>query len=99
MKAAFVFYGWPPKAADGITNIQCPVYGFYGERDARVTVTVPAGQLEMRNAGKIFEPVIYAGAGHGFMAHGEPEYPEATTADRKAHDQAWARLKDLLKGI
>ncbi len=99
LKAAFVFYGWPPKPADGIKNIQCPVYGFYGENDARVTVTVPDGRKNMKSAGKIFEPVIYAGAGHGFMAHGEPSYPDATAADRKARDQAWERLKKLLAKI
>jgi carboxymethylenebutenolidase len=99
LKAVFVFYGWPPKPADGIKNIQCPVYGFYGENDARVTLTVPDGQKAMKSAGKIFKPVIYAGAGHGFMAHGDPEYPDARAEDRKARDQAWERLKGLLKKI
>ena len=99
LKAVFVFYGWPPKPADGIKKIQCPVYGFYGENDARVTVTVPDGRKDMKSAGKIFEPVIYASAGHGFMAHGEPSYPDATAADRKARDQAWERLKKLLAKI
>ena len=99
LKAAFVFYGFPPKAADGIQRIQCPVYGFYGENDARVTLTVAPGQEEMKKAGKIFEPVIYAGAGHGFMAHGEPDYKDATAPDRKARDEAWARLQELLKKI
>ncbi len=94
--AVFVFYGFPPPT-NGIKNIQCPVYGFYGENDARVTVTVPPGQAAMKSAGKIFEPVVYSGAGHGFMAHGEPDYPDAKEADRKARDQAWARLKELLK--
>ena len=97
-KAVFVFYGFPPPSA-GIKNIQCPVYGFYGENDARVTLTVPPGQAEMKRAGKIFEPVIYDGAGHGFMAHGELDYPGATPANRKAHDQAWERLTDLLGKI
>jgi len=99
LKAVFVFYGWPPKPADSMKNIQCPVYGFYGENDARVTVTVPEGQKAMKSAGKLFEPVIYGGAGHGFMAHGEPEYPDATAADRKARDQSWKRLKKLLGNI
>jgi len=99
LKAVFVFYGWPPKPADGIKNIQCPVYGFYGENDARVTLTVPDGQKAMKSAGKIFEPVIYAGAGHGFMAHGDPDYPKARAEDRKARDQAWDRLKGLLGKI
>jgi carboxymethylenebutenolidase len=99
LKAVFVFYGWPPKPADGIKNIRCPVYGFYGENDARVTVTVPDGVKDMKKAGKIFEPVIYEGAGHGFMAHGDPDYPDGTAADRQARDQAWERLKNLLKKI
>jgi len=98
LKAVFVFYGFPPPPA-GVTNIQCPVYGFYGENDARVTLTVPDGQAAMKRAGKTFEPVIYAGAGHGFMAHGEPGYPQATPADRQARDAAWERLKGLLKKI
>jgi carboxymethylenebutenolidase len=98
LKAVFVFYGFPPPA-DGMKNIQCPLYGFYGENDARVTLTVPPGQVAMKSAGKTFDPVIYAGAGHGFMAHGEPTYPDATLADRKARDQAWQRLQDLLKKI
>jgi carboxymethylenebutenolidase len=99
LQAAFVFYGWPPKPEDGIKNIQCPVYGFYGENDARVTLTVPDGQKAMKSAGKIFEPVIYAGAGHGFMAHGDPAYPDASPENRKARDQAWQHLKDLLEKI
>ena len=103
LQAVCVFYGWPPKPADGIKNIRCPVYGFYGENDARVTVTVPQGQTDMKAAGKTFAPVIYTGAGHGFMAHGDPAYPltfpDATAANRQARDQAWARLLDLLKKI
>jgi carboxymethylenebutenolidase len=98
LKAAFVFYGFPPRG-DGIKSIQCPVYGFYGENDARVTLTVPPAQTELKSAGKAFEPIVYEGAGHGFMAHGHPEYSDPTPADRKARDQAWERLKDLLKKI
>jgi carboxymethylenebutenolidase len=98
LKAVFIFYGFPPPT-NGMKNIQCPIFGFYGENDARVTLTVPPGQAAMKAAGKIFEPVVYDGAGHGFMAHGEAAYPNATAADRKAHDQAWKRLKDLLKKI
>ena len=64
-----------------------------------MTLTVPDGEKAMKSAGKIFEPVIYGGAGHGFMAHGDPEYPQATPTDRKARDQAWKRLKALLKKI
>jgi carboxymethylenebutenolidase len=102
LKAVFVFYGFPPPT-NGMKNIKCPIYGFYGENDARVTLTVPPGQAAMKLAGKTFEPVIYAGAGHGFMAHGDPDYPaknpDATAENKKARDQAWERLTNLLKKI
>ena len=48
----------------------------------------------MKAAGKIFEPVIYDSAGHGFMRAGEA--PDANEANRRARDEAWARWKKLL---
>src|SRR3954452_21656541 len=40
LKAAFVFYGPPPQSEQDLARIQCPVYGFYGGNDARITATV-----------------------------------------------------------
>jgi carboxymethylenebutenolidase len=51
----------------------------------------------MKKAGKTFEPVIYQGAGHGFMRAGED--PTGSEANKKAREDAWKRLKDLLKKI
>ena len=96
LKAAFVFYGSPPDAA-AMSRIACPVYGFYGGNDARITSTVPKTTEEMKAAGKTYEPVIYEGAGHGFMRAGEQ--PGADPANKKAHDEAWAKWKKVLKGI
>jgi len=106
LKAAFVFYGTPPSAAE-MAKINCPVYGFYGGNDARVTQTVPKATEEMKAANKTYEPVTYEGAGHGFMRAGEqPENPAANkkahddaVANKKAHDDAWTRWKELLKKI
>jgi carboxymethylenebutenolidase len=96
LKAAFVFYGTPP-SQDDIARIHCPVYGFYAGNDARVTTTVPKTIGLMKDEKKTYAPVTYDGAGHGFMRAGEA--PDATTANKKAHDQAWARFKDLLKNL
>jgi carboxymethylenebutenolidase len=41
-----------------------------------------------------YEPVIYEGAGHGFMRMGEE--PDASAENRKAREQAWERWKKLL---
>ena len=97
LRAAFVFYGSGPEKADDIGRIQAPVYGFYGGNDNRVNATIPASTELMKKAGKIYEPKTYEGAGHGFMRAGES--PEAREADKKAREEAWTRLKELLKKI
>ena len=51
----------------------------------------------MEKHGKRFEPVIYTGAGHAFMRLGE--MPDASEANRKAHDEGWRRLLALLQAI
>ncbi len=90
---AFVFYG-PPPAKDTLSRIKAPVYGFYGGNDARINATIPAAREDMKAAGKTYEPVIYEGAGHGFMRAGEA--PDASEANAKARSDAWARLKQLM---
>src|SRR4029078_9500230 len=72
LKAAYSFYGTAADSADKVKNIPCPVYGFYAENDARVDATIPKAEELMKTAGKKYEPVIYKGAGHGFMRTGEP---------------------------
>jgi carboxymethylenebutenolidase len=95
IKGAMVFYGTGPEDIKEIKRIQCPVYGFYGGNDARVTSTVENTKELMKKAGKTFEPVVYEGAGHGFMRAGEA--PDASEANKKARDKAWKRIKEILK--
>jgi carboxymethylenebutenolidase len=97
LKAAFVFYGAGPEAEADIARIQAPVYGFYGGNDARVDATIPATTELMKKAGKTYEPVIYEGAGHGFVRAGED--PAGSEANKKARAEAWQRWKDVLKKI
>jgi len=97
IKAAYVFYGTGPEKTEDASGIQCPVYGFYAEADARVTSTVVKSIELMKPAGKIFEPVTYSGASHGFMREGEG--PDASDANRKARDDAWKRWKSLLEKL
>jgi carboxymethylenebutenolidase len=97
IKAAFVFYGSGPEQEQDIARITAPVYGYYGGNDARVNATIPKSTELMKKAGKTYEPVIYEGAGHGFMRAGEA--PDASDANKKAHDEAWKRWKEILKKI
>jgi carboxymethylenebutenolidase len=93
--AAFVFYGVAPANAAELEKIKVPVYGFYGENDARITGGVPQVEARMKQLGKKYEPVIYDGAGHGFMRQGDMT-ADTSNADRKARDQAWERWKSIL---
>jgi carboxymethylenebutenolidase len=97
LKAAYSFYGPAPDDPSKVANIPCPVYGFYAENDARVGATIPKAEELMKAAGKKYEPVIYKGAGHGFMREGE--MPNASGSNKKARDDAWARWKTLLKQL
>ena len=94
LKAAFVFYG-PPPPADAMARIKAPVFGFYAGNDARIDATIPDTKQQMKAAGKTYDPVIYDGAGHGFMRAGED--PAGNDANKKAREEAWARWKSLLK--
>jgi carboxymethylenebutenolidase len=97
IKAAFAFYGAGPTHATDIDRINCPVYGFYGGNDARINTTIPKSTELMKTAGKTYDPVVYEGAGHGFMRVGD--MPNAAGANKKAHDEAWERWLKLLKAI
>ena len=94
LSAAFVFYGPPPSDLSAVT---APVYGFYAGNDARITATVPATTAAMKAAHKVYEPVVYDGAGHGFMRAGEA--PDATGANKKAREEGFSRFIALLRKI
>jgi carboxymethylenebutenolidase len=93
LAAALVFYG-PPPAPEAMARIKAPVYGFYGGNDARIGATIPATREQMKQAGKTYAPVIYEGAGHGFMRAGEA--PDAGEANARARREAWIRVKEIM---
>ncbi|MEQ8846451.1 dienelactone hydrolase family protein [Botrimarina sp.] len=95
LTAACVFYGTAPTDADAISQIACPVFGFYGENDNRVNSTIDQTKRLMEAAGKAYKPVIYDGAGHGFMRAGEAA--DASDANKQARRQAWDRWLEILQ--
>jgi carboxymethylenebutenolidase len=97
VKVAMVFYGTGPENEADIARINAPVYGFYGGNDNRVNATIPKSEDLMKKAGKKYEPVIYEGAGHGFLRAGED--PAGNAANKKARDEAWQRIKEILKKV
>jgi carboxymethylenebutenolidase len=96
ISASFVFYGAAPDEAT-LAKLSVPVYGFYGGNDFRISGDVPATARKTKELGKSYEPVIYEGAGHGFMRSGEAK--DASPADRKGREEAWKRWKELLSQL
>ena len=94
--AFFVFYGSGPEP-EASAAITAPVYGFYGENDARVNATIDGSKEIMAQLGKTSEPVIYDGAGHGFMRAAESS--DANEATRAAAEAAWTRWLALLADL
>lgn len=97
IKAGLVFYGSGPEKEEEMARINCPIYGFYGGNDNRVNATIPKSTELTKKAGKTYEPVTYEDAGHGFMRAGEA--PDANAANKKAREEAWERVKELLKKL
>jgi carboxymethylenebutenolidase len=64
--ASVVYYGTSPSAAE-LASVSAPVLGLYGGVDARVLATVAPADSEMKTMHKIYDPHIFAGAGHGFL--------------------------------
>jgi len=93
LRAAYVFYGSAPEE-EALADIGCPVFGFYGENDARITAGIEATGVAMEKAGKRYEPVVYPGAGHGFLRAGEAD--DASPENHAALEAAWKRWKELL---
>ena len=106
LKAAFVFYGTAPANnaqgqpyaidKDALAKIGAPVYGFYGENDMRVDATVPPTTDAMKELKKPYDPVTYAGAGHGFMRAGEPNNPPPAAAPAGSDEATMKKAADAM---
>jgi carboxymethylenebutenolidase len=93
LAAAVIFYGNPPAVAE-IPKIVCPVLGFYGGKDQRISSQLPAFVEAMDAAGKRFQHVVYEEAGHAFFNDSRPAYDVA--AARDAFPRALAFFRDAL---
>jgi carboxymethylenebutenolidase len=84
LAAAAIYYGSSP-SMDAMRELNCPVLGFYGELDTRVTSTVGTFEEGLRAAGKRIETHVYAGAPHAFFNDTRRSFHLDASRD------AWAR--------
>ncbi len=97
IQAVLVFYGSAPDKAEDINRISAPVYGFYGENDQRINAGITGTETLMKQEGKTYDYKIYPGAGHAYMRLGED--PAGTDANKKAREESWKRIKEVLGKI
>jgi carboxymethylenebutenolidase len=80
LNGAVIFYGNAP-FKDELQNINCPVYGFYGDQDKRITDNVPAFAEQMKQNGKSFNYQIYPQTGHAFFNDTRASYNVVAARD------------------
>lgn len=83
--ASVVYYGASPPV-ERLDSVRAPVLGLYGGLDNRVNSTIPRADSVLKLRGRVFQPHIFDGAGHGFLRQREGENGAANTAASQA---AW----------
>jgi carboxymethylenebutenolidase len=88
LKAAVPFYGPNPPLED-IPNVRAAVLGIYGENDSRINAGIPAVEQAMLEYNKVFEKIIYPGAGHAFHNDTSDRYNAEAARDAWAKTLEW----------
>ncbi len=84
LAAAAIYYGQAPEP-EQVARTGCPVRGFYGEDDERITSGVPAFESALSEAGVEHELRVYPDTGHAFFNDTRPSYRQEAARD------AWGR--------
>ena len=93
LDAAVVYYGASPEHASDYAQINAPVLAHYGGNDERVNATIPPAVEGMTTEGNSYEPIIYAGAGHGFLRAQNGQ----EGANLQATEKAWPRTLEFFR--
>jgi carboxymethylenebutenolidase len=97
LDAAVVYYGTAPTDEAVLGSIKGPVLGLYGGDDARVDATIDATKASMSKLGRSYEPVVFEGAGHGFLRQQNGRDGANMKATLKAWPKTLAFLQQNLK--
>jgi carboxymethylenebutenolidase len=91
LSAAAIFYGGPPTEEE-LEGLSCPLIGFYGGDDHRITDGIPTMAKTIEELGGSFEHHVYPGTPHAFFNDTRPSYRLDAARD------AWARLLMFFAG-
>lgn len=91
--ACVIYYGIHPHVKPDIANLQAPVLGFFGEKDAMVTPEIArALEKQLKDAGKSVEIHIYPGADHAFFNDSRTE-----VYNKEFANDTWERMLALYR--
>lgn len=91
LKAAVPFYGHANFSVGQLSQINCPILAFYGEKDEALMSALPELKEHMKIAGVDFKSKVYPGCGHAFFNDTNPyAYNEAAAKD------AWIKTLEFL---
>ena len=93
LNAAVVYYASFPDRDTNYSGGNTPVLGLYGEIDERVNSTISRAKKSMADYGAYYEPIIFKGAGHGFLRAQLGQ----EGANMRATAQAWLRTVEFLR--
>lgn len=88
LRAAIPFYGPNPPLED-VPKIKAAVLAIYGGTDTRINAGIPDIENAMKANGKIFEKLIYEGAGHAFHNDTGGSYNANAARDAWLKTLAW----------
>lgn len=93
LAGAVNYYGRMPLSKEEVAAIQCPVIGFFGEKDPKITSLVPEIAEAMEAAGKTFIYKVYEEAHHGFFNDSRGAYHVQASRD------AWERTLNFFNKV
>ena len=97
LDAAVVYYGSAPADLGTLSSVKASVLGLYGGNDERVDATLPATTAKMKELGKVYEPHVFDGAGHGFLRAQGGQDGANLTAAKEAWPLTVAFLRQHLR--
>jgi carboxymethylenebutenolidase len=93
VEATASYYGPMPTDPAAYEKAKTPVLGLYGGNDQRVNANIPVAETELNKHGVSYTPLVFEGAGHGFLRNQSGQ----DGANLKAVQQAWPKTLEFFR--
>jgi len=87
------YYGPMPNEPAAYEKAKTPILGLYGGNDQRVNANIPVAEAALKAHGVSYTPLVFEGAGHGFLRNQSGQ----DGGNLKAVQQAWPKTLDFFR--